>query len=259
MAQLAAVLGGLAALLVAVSLAHWGWQHVRYHRDCRRAGEKIYRETADLYRGAHDYRVAPEQEWPVAAAAEHRRMRDSISATGIRYLGSFENLTVSRVYPQHRTLCDSYRDAEATTCIVAYQLDGRWTFECSSEAADGRLLVTSNAALDKLAAPPGVLKSVLPADTAPEQVFRHHHEWLSALHATEPQLSFLETKTLDAVLQGCQRHSRRLSEHRQALGLMTEAEFLAAVEDPDKLSMARRIWREFQRARGNASAGSRPG
>ncbi len=242
------VVSGL-AFAALVFLGHLAWQYARWRRDCRAAGEKLYREAAALYGGEHEYRVVSPSEWPALDQPARGRAREALLASGLRYAGAFENLTVTRVYPAQRTFSDAYLDAEGTTCVVTYAIAGRQTVECSSRTSTGRVLTTTNAVLDGFALPPEVEPCVLAADTTPEQVLRRHHERLTTLRAGQAELLLERATTIEEVLSACQRSSAALSRHRRSSGLATEAEMLGHFSGTDREGTARRIWKEFQRCR----------
>ncbi len=245
--RLVFVVIGLAGVYAVTFVAHLAWQYFRWHRQCRAAARRLYLDASATYQGEHEYRVAVLSELPTLDLAGYERVRVALLAEGFSPLGCYENVTLSRVYPALRTMCDAYVDGDGSTVVVTYWLGGSQTVEVGSATEDGRLLSTTNGALDTGVAPPEVEKRVLPAQASPTEVVRIHRERLSAWRAREPQLRLATAKDLDTLLVITRRQSGRTSAFRRQIGLATEQEMVGFALGTAHEKTARRVWREFRR------------
>lgn len=221
------------------------WQQVKWARSCRAGAEKMYREMAAMYRGAHEYRVASEGDVPGLELSGYHQAREFLLGRSFRYLGSFENITATAVHPEYRTLVDAYASDDGSVGVGSYRIQDIQTLEFSTILKDGRSLVTTNAHLDTLTPPPSVSKCILPRNTLPQDLLSRHLARFGALRDAEPSLELVRLTSLDDVLAICRRNSRVASEHRQSLGLLNEAEMLNFATRRDQEATARRIWRHF--------------
>jgi hypothetical protein len=227
--------------------------HFRWRRSYRAGAAKMYREMTEMYRGEHEYRIASEGDFPGLELSGYKQVEQFLRGEGFRHLGSFENLTVTRIHPEHRTRLDSYASTDGPIGLTTFRLVDRQIVNFGSVLQNDRLVITTNADLDTLIPPPTVNKCTLPSDTSIEELLSRHRQRVEALHREDPTLQFLTIATLDEVIALSKRQSRIASAHRQSLGYLTRAEMLSFATRLDQERGAKAIWEEFRRLVTSAS------
>jgi hypothetical protein len=231
---------GLVAV-ISIMIRH----HLRWLRNCRTSAERLYRAMAEMYSGEHEYRVASHSDIPTLDISGYEQSLEFLRGRGFTRLGTFENATASRAFPENRTLVDAYVNRDGTVGAGSYRIQDIQMLEFCSIFDDGRALTTSNAELDTWTPPPTIIKCIFPRDTKPEELLSRHLTRLIRFQTEERSAGIHKVTSLDDVLEISRRHSRIVSELRQSLGLMTEDEMLSLTERMDQKQTARRIWRCF--------------
>lgn len=213
---------------------------------CRAGAESIYRDLSVLFQGEHTHRHAKRADFPdFDDWSRYDLVRQQLESRGFRSLGGFEDVTVSDLHPENRTLIESYVDADGTTCASTYEIQGHHICDFVTECEDGRFLLTTNANLDKLTPPPTVDRATFPEETSVTVMHAKHGERVSAGRSRGTR--FNSVKTMDDLMDGARRYSRISAEFRQSLGLLTESELLSLTTDPGQKPAARIVWKEFRK------------
>lgn len=232
--------------LIAIVIALHLVQRILRRTACRAGAEKIYRDLNAMFAGEHQHRPGqreafPDLDWPGYDAVRH-----ALESLGFRALGAFEDVTVSEVHPENRTLIESYVSSDGMTGAGTYCIQGHQICDFATECEDGRFILTTNANLDKLTPPPTVDRCSLPEDTPVGVMFAKHRDRVTAARSTGTNHLSIQ-KTLDDAMDASRRYSRITSQYRQSVGLITEAELLALTDGPGQESAARVVWKEFRR------------
>jgi hypothetical protein len=246
-----AVGAGLLLLTVPVVL----WQQHKWRAGCKAGAEKLFREMSEMYQGEHTYRLVSAADYPSMEVAGYRQVGAELTSRGFRHLGSYENVTVSRVHPDHRTFMDGYVRDDGLVDVSTFRLLDMQTVDVGSYLEDGRFLVTTNASADKLTPPPFVMKETFPKNTSVEFLLARHSERMAALSTSEPRARFISVQNFDDALDLSRRCTRLVSQFRQEIGLITEEEMVGLAERRDQEATARLIWREIQRLRKQQATG----
>jgi hypothetical protein len=213
---------------------------------CRAGAAKIHRELTALFRGEHEHVCSSRASFPGVDWSGYDAVRDALTERGFRYVGAYENLTVSRVYPQNRALVEAYAEADGSAIAGTYGMQGSQIVDFGSETTDGRLILTTNATLDKMAPPPDIDRVILAADASIDDLRAAHHGRVAAAIQNEATLRFRRIVDIDDVMDSCRRVMGIVARHRRSLGLLTEAEILA-MSTQGQEATAREVWKELRR------------
>lgn len=207
----------------------------------------LYAYLRDSYRGEHEFRWVSQEGFPQIDQSGYEACHAFLCAHGFRRLGSLEDLTNSRVYPENRTFANVYASDDRSMTAGTWRLQHWQNLEFGTIVRDGRFLVTSNAAPDKMTPPPTVDKCVLPNETPASEVLSRHRERVAAFEQREPAAEIQPIQTIEDVIAAERRSSQACGEFRRSIGLITLEEMVALAEDPAQRRAARRIWQEVQR------------
>lgn len=210
---------------------------------CRLGAYKIHGELEKVFAGEHAFRAASREEFTDLDFAGYDAVRDVLEGRGLRYLGAVEDLTVTEVHPEMRTLIELYGDAMGTCLVSTYHVQENQISEAFSDLEDGRALLTTNAEIDKLTPPPFVDRQVLSAATPVATIVSTHEDRLAAKGMPRPRT----LGSFEAALQVMRRYTRAVSDYRKSIGLLTETELHAMVSEPGESQAATLLWREFQK------------
>jgi hypothetical protein len=238
--EAAFVLAGGAIVLGLLLLARHLWRPAP-----EQEAERLFRDNVELCRGPHEFRVVSEDAFPDLDLRLYLQVRRELSDLGFRHAGSYENLTVSRVRPELRSLCDTFLHAEFLIGASTYCAAGQHITSFVSLLDDGRMLLTGNAGVG-LDPPPQEMQELLPLGTPITDVYARHRERLTALRAAEPEARFYVPTTIEEIVAVARRHSGVVSAFRRARGCFTKPEFMALARTPQERRNARRLWRRLR-------------
>lgn len=215
---------------------------------CRMGAAKIYRQIRSVYEGEHKFEAASRadfQEQELDWSAYDEIATVALDKGGVQ-IGGFENLTVSEVHPENRTLLETYSIAQGKAAIATYQIDGQQFTDVITELKDGRFVVTTNAELDKLTTPSTVDKHTMPVGTPLATLLTAHGDTMNRLLDAEPGVQLVLFESADDVIASNRRYSLIASEHRKSVGYLTKDELVAIAENDDTDNkLTEMLWKEF--------------
>lgn len=158
------------------------------NKDVRESAARLYTSLREVNRAEHEYRLVPFEEWQAASDPDTcRREHDGfLSSHGFSRLCVVENLTLSRVYPEDRTLIHIFATADGRIAAGSWTLRHWRTLSFGTLLRDGRNLETSNAAMNRgRLSPPSTLTNVMDYSTLPETLLQVHRQCLETLLASD--------------------------------------------------------------------------
>ena len=197
-----------------------------------------------MYAGEHEFAIVSPADYPAIDGSRYAAVASELAGAGFRRVGTIEDATVSAVYPHNRTYVESHVSADGEISASTYWVAGRQIVDLATVLGDGRVLVTTNADIDKMTPPPSVRRDGMPAATAPAALLARHRERLAALRSPDRPLRIVRSDTLDDVIVQARQVSRLMAEYRQSIGLLTESELMAMIA-PGQEATGKRVWREF--------------
>jgi hypothetical protein len=235
------------ALLVAFVFMH-RFRMYLWRRACRGGAESIYSDLLATFSGPHEYRAKRREETAGIDWSEYDGVRLKMQTRGFHHLGGMEDVTMGRAKPQSPNFLELYSGLGGTVMVATYNAYGVHVVDCMSETPDGRLLLTTNAELNKLLPPPNWRVETLSSRTTCGELLDLHLSRLAALRGTERGTQFIPIRSLEDAMASAVRCSGASSEHRRSIGLLTREE-LDALTSPGQESAAERVWLEFCRIR----------
>jgi hypothetical protein len=220
--------------------------HVLLRKACRAGAQKIHASLLASFQCEHEYRAATRDEFPGMDWSGYDDLRDVLDARGMTLLGGIEDVTESRANPEMRTLIEMHVGFQGTVSVATYRVQGMQIVDVISELTDGRMLLTTNAEINKLTPPPNTRRETLPASTRAEALLDLHLERLHELRKREPGAPFVIIGAIEDVLDAARRSSRTTSEHRRSIGWLTREELLA-LSGAGQEAMTELVWVEFCR------------
>jgi hypothetical protein len=218
-----------------------GGGRARY-RAAALGGRRVRAELAAAYGGEHEYADVAIAELPDLDHEFYREASRAFEALGFRKLADLEDVTLSRIYPDSRTVLRIFVDDARLIRAGLYHVRPRGALvallqlvrvvprhlrivELVSEAPRGTFASTSNTAgLAMLEPPPEAKCDRLPATATIEALVTHHRDRLTAMLRRDPSLAPVMMDDRDAMLESVQRSNVAAARHREKLGGLSRDE-----------------------------------
>lgn len=204
------------------------------HRAAITGGARVRAELDAAYTGDHEYAPAELESFPDADPEFYRHASRAFEAQGFTRVADLEDLTLSRIHPDSRTMLrlfvDDGRMIRATAYHVApksalvammqiVRISARplYILELVSELPRGRFLSTSNTAgLITLEQPPQLRTERLPPDAKLVALIERHRARLTEALRRDPVASPVTLEGRDQVRESLQRYNRLIGAWRAA-------------------------------------------
>jgi hypothetical protein len=182
----------------------------------------------------HEYRAATLDEFPQLDRTFYDRMQIWFESCGFRYLGDCDNVTLSRVYPEKRTLIRRMVGKDDTVCVAIYHIrtTGRRFFrvhriiDLETEFSDATFMRTSNVAdAARLSPVPGIDHLNLASDIEPRLLLLAHMDRMSQKHSSIPSTTTTAVRTIEEAYAFQQRMHAIAAKARREAGYITREEF----------------------------------
>lgn len=242
----------LVLTIVAAIGAGIGWVRGRSRVACRAGAQEIYRDLTNMFSGEHEFRVLAAGETLDVDEAPYRRAQAFLSGQGFNFLGSLEDVTVSRAKPAHRTRIDCFSGDAGEIGAVVYSLGGHDVMDLGTVLDGPRFLITTNAEVDQLTPPPAFDKRTVPAATPPGSMLTLHRDRLAAMRRKNLALEVLAQRNLEDFCVASRASSRMVSDYRREIGFLTQDELTALAGLAGRSGIAKTVWREFVEIRDEA-------
>lgn len=221
--------------------------HFRWLRSCRAGAKKIHGELTRVFGGEHEFRIVNPSQFPAVDRAGYEAVRTELVREGFRGIGTFEDVTISQVYPFNRTYIEAFLSGDGTVGVGTYRFADRQIVDLSSELEDGRLVVTSNAQTDSLSHPAEILRELLPPESSVKDLVAAHLARQAEIRSRNLSARFVVHRGLDDAIGFAKKHSRLSSEHRRSLGFLTKEELAGFATQSYERATIRQVWKEFVR------------
>ncbi len=229
----------IAVLIGAAGLVMNRWAPAYLRRQQKNAATAILSQQIAVYGEPHEYRLAKMEEFPDLDRGFYESCRSWFEQHSFRYVGDRENMTLTGVYPNMRTMLRSFIGSDGTILGSVYHIrkkagkDVNKTIDFETETSIGTFITTSNTLDTARVLPfPGIKSQRLPAETLPEELLRLHLESLRHEIELHPGLTFTRCSTLEEFIAFQRRMHAMKVMHKKKVGYISAADLEAVRRRP---------------------------
>ncbi|MGD0140546.1 MAG: hypothetical protein ABSD28_16890 [Tepidisphaeraceae bacterium] len=178
----------------------------------------------------HEYRAATLNEFPELDRGFYDRLRDWFESRGYSYLGDCENVTLSSVYPDKRTVIRRMVGELGTVCVDLHHIRivrknfrrDHKTVDLETGFIDGTFVLTSNA-LDsaRLSPVPTIDHLKMPRDIEPELLLLAHRDRIAQRLSEKSDIAAIRVQTMEEAYEFQHRLHAIAAKFRREEGYIT--------------------------------------
>lgn len=197
----------------------------------------------------HEIRMASLADFPNLDHAFYDQYRQQLESMGFRFLADWENMTLSRVFPQMRTMLRVMVSTDGSIRCAAYHIRNLnpqvKTYDFETELSDGTFLTTSNAR-DRSLSTPGIDSKKFPTSTSLSDLLQFHQQRLAEKLATNPTLKPMLATSIEDNLKMQNRQQQLQAKHKRETGFVN-AEDIKKIKGRQLLPQEQDIVVELER------------
>ncbi len=210
-------------------------------KSSKKGAKKIYETQKEIYSKRHEYQEINPNVFTFLDLSFYDKIRDLLLSERFKFMGDYENMTLSKIAPNMRTFIRTMLDPSGTIMTGIYHFKARgWikfilmftkipsqnkTIDFESELDNGTFICTSNTLkMDTTGDVPGIVRNQFPSNIPVLEMLNNHKNSIQNILSQSSGVKLLKMNSLAEILSSQQRLQDLKNKHKQSFGYMDKTE-----------------------------------